>query len=121
MSAGHAIMQGKLVLSQSRSTFLFLNRFSMRDATLLSPTHTWLGTPQRCEERHGDRTAVPRHSLLTQGEVCFRVARHRDGLRLVLDAFVPRCYGVAAVGNVFDLVAPDSSVTAKYGVGETTI
>jgi hypothetical protein len=35
--AGHAIMQGKLVFSQSPSTFLFLYRFSMK--AISSPSY----------------------------------------------------------------------------------
>src|SRR5579864_7520313 len=106
--AGQAIMQGKLVCSQSASTFLFLNRFSI-------PALVSLNSAERqpsswdCERRlaknagSGGRNPSPHWSLLRQGEIRFTPARHCDGLRLVLRALVPSRDRIAAVGNVFDL------------------
>ena len=46
-----------------------------------------------------------RYSLLAQGEIRFAPARHSHGLGLILGALVPCGDGVAAIGNVVDLVA----------------
>src|SRR5579863_4508199 len=52
-------------------------------------------------------STTPRaYSLLGQGEVRLASASHSHRLRLILGALVPHGYGVTAVGNVFDLVAP---------------
>jgi len=44
-------------------------------------------------------------SLLAQCEVGFAVARHGNRFGLVLSAFMPRGYGVAAVGDILDFVS----------------
>src|ERR1700685_3913422 len=99
--AGQAIMQGKLVFNQSLSTFLSLYRFSK----MLFPVCSLDG---KHSTRRRDGADVIARSLLfflfADGEVGFGLARHGNWLGLVLGAFVPYDYGVAAVRNVFDFV-----------------
>src|SRR5208282_2668482 len=45
-----------------------------------------------------------RYFLFAQGEIRLAPAGHSHRLGLVLGALMPRCHGVASIGNVFDLV-----------------
>src|SRR5215469_4013620 len=95
-------MQGKLVFSQSASTFLFLNRFSIA-ARSISHAEPKL----RKNEDAGSRGGGPLPHLLwllTQGEIRFAAACYSDGLRLILRSLVPHGHRVASVRNVFDFV-----------------
>src|SRR5580700_11650011 len=56
------------------------------------------------EARSGLGRPLPVVYLLAHGEIRFGVARDGDRFGLVLGAFVPHDYGVAAVRNVFDFV-----------------
>src|SRR5581483_6059928 len=69
--AGQAIMQGKFVCSQSASTFLFLNRFSI---AALFRSYQRARRPHRGAEakKRGGEVCVglpASHSLLRQGEI----------------------------------------------------
>src|ERR1700687_2958418 len=104
-------MQGKFVFSQSPSTFLFLNRFSMQSVPVLAALER-----QKAQTRGAPtlrRSPGFSSSLLTQGELRFATAGSSHRLRLILGAFVPHHQGVAAVGNVFDLV-----IAAVVGFGK---
>src|SRR5271157_3059202 len=103
-------MQGKFECSQSASTFLSLNRFSI--AAFFAQARVEL-EEKDSGSRVKSRTTTPRGSLLRQGEVCFTPTCHGDGLRLILGAFVPDGDRVAAVRNVFDLV-----IAAVVGLGK---
>src|ERR1700687_2912478 len=103
-------MQGKFVCSQSPSTFLSLNRFSMRGSCNL-----WTLVERQSSSNHEKelqiRGAVPQAQLLPftpiemrllrQGEIRFAAARYGDGLRLILGPFVPDGQCVTSVGNFF--------------------
>src|SRR5579863_1355515 len=114
-------MQGKLVCSQSPSTRLSLNRFSMASLRDLKncgrmPTGAFanqrLGIPGAVPQTDRSRYPItPR--LLGKREISFGATRNCDRLRLVLRAFVPDREGVAAVGDVFDFV-----VAAVIRLGE---
>src|SRR5713226_4571979 len=57
-----------------------------------------------CRSTEERRDAPLLATLLAQGKIRFGIASDINRLRLVLGAFMPRDYGVAAVGNILDLV-----------------
>ena len=69
-----------------------------------SPEHSFNGKPFYSKMVGSGRGRPLLVFLFAQSEVCFAVARHSDRLGLVLGAFMPRGYGVAAVGNILDFV-----------------
>src|SRR5579859_1099115 len=81
-------MQGKLVLSQSRSTVLFWNRFCMT-----APRLPWWRRML---------VGILRLPFLLKSEVGGCVSADGDFLRLGFLAFVPCGHGVSAVRNVGD-------------------
>src|SRR5690349_6081414 len=95
-------MQGKFVCSQSASTFLFLNRFSMvieTSGALVSFQLVGSGAPS------ATTPLDPGHmSLLGQGEIGLSAASDCNGLGLVLCPFVPDDKRVASIRDVFNLV-----------------
>src|ERR1035437_2531629 len=109
-------MQGKFVFSQSPSTFLFLYRFSMKALVILGRAErqrlSALRLAMKCVMKNTGSTVrlrrspllSLRYSLLAQSEIRLAPAGHSHRIGLVLGAFMPRRYGVASIGNVFDLV-----------------
>src|SRR5579864_5972078 len=106
-------MQGKFVCSQSPSTFLFLNRFSIRVARKL---RVEVEPQPRLEARENEsgsdapsvtapQLVTRQQPLLGQSEIGFAAARNRNWLGLILRAFVPDDESVTSIRNVFDLVA----------------
>src|SRR5712692_2100772 len=57
-----------------------------------------------CRSTEERRDAPLPATLLAQGKIRFGIASDINRLRLVLGAFMPRGDGVAAVGNILDLV-----------------
>src|SRR5271166_5208830 len=85
-------MQGKLVFSQSPSTFLSTNRCSMMAFLVVR------GNEGRQIQR------LPSADLLAKREVCRCVASNIHGVGFVLGALMPRSHCVCAVGYVLNLV-----------------
>src|SRR5579864_9142559 len=117
-------MQGKFVLSQSASTFLFLKRFSMQAISSLGIAERQpVSSRQKMKKERGAKvikTVAPRcllRPLLAQGEIRLALAGDCHRLGLILRAFVPRGDRVAAVGNVVDLVAPGLVRYREVGSG----
>src|SRR5579864_6323977 len=108
-------MQGKLVCSQSASTFLFLNRFSIAARYLLQAVRQLFRTRKTEEGEQVLPTSPHVSPLLCQGEIRFAAASHGDGLRLILRTLMPDRHRVAAIGNVFDLVG--AAVVAFSEIG----
>ena len=84
-------MQGKLVFSQSLSTFLSTKRRSI------------IGLLVELKIAGGSNCKLPPQDLLGQRKVRGSVSGNLDWIGFVLRAFVPCGYGVGAVRHILDL------------------